>query len=174
MADPVSLGIMMAATAAGGIISAYGQEKSAAATKSMYSYQAGVDRALSGAADASARLARQSGEVDAQKAGQIARATLGRERAQAGASNIAGASKEAVGKSIQALGYENQALARARAEQTAYGESVHGASLTAEAGAKEMAGRYALEAGDIGAAASIVGAAGQVSGEWLKYKTLVA
>ncbi len=163
--------LAMVATAIGAGVQAYGHEELGKYQKGMYDYQAGVNTALAGAASTQAILARQSGEVEAQKAGMISAATKGKILAEAGASNIdpTTGSRAQVLRSQQAIGLENQALARSRAGQVAYGEDVQAASLTAQAGAEKVAGQQAVVAGDIGATASIVGGVASVSDEWYRY-----
>jgi hypothetical protein len=177
MADPITAivgGVGLASSVAGGFFGAQGAEYQAQAQANQAQYQAGVARINAQIQKQNADYAIAAGEVEAQQAGIGTRQTVGAERAAFGAGNIdvnSGSAAQVQASEI-AVGQENQSIIRANAARRAYGATVEGAMDTAQAGVYDVARTTALEAGDIGAVSSILGAAGSVSTKWLQGRNL--
>ena len=170
MADPISIAAIVGAGAsvAGAGVSAYGNLAKGQADSSMYQYQAGVAQVNAKIAQQDANYALQSGEVQGQQAGMRERQVLGATRAGFGASNVEGASKNAVISSEIQVGQQNQGIIAANAAKRAYGFEVGAASDTAQAGALGVAADTSKTAGDIGAVSSILGGVSSVSSKWMQ------
>ena len=169
--DPVSLtAISLAASAAGGGVSAFGALEQGKSQAAMYNYQAGVANLNSQIAKQNADYAVASGEVQAQESGMRTRQQVGGIIAQQGAGGLAigGGSNARVVSSQQQVGQEDQALIRSNAARTAYGYEVQGVQDTAQAALDTTAATNAKTAGDISAFGSILGTAGSVSSKWLQ------
>lgn len=171
MADPISAtvaGIGLASNVAGGVIGAIGSEQKGAAESQMYNYQAGVAKVNAQIAQQDANYALASGGVQEQEAGMRERQVIGATRAGFGASNVAGASKNAVISSEIGVGQQTQGIIAANAAKRAYGFEVGAAGDTATAGADVFAAANAKTAGGIGAVSSILGGVSSVSSKWLQ------
>lgn len=160
----------MGATAAGGAVGAVGNILSGQSQANMYNYQARVAQANAQIKQQDAAYALAAGEVEAQQSGMRTRAQVGATKVGFGAGNVAGASTQNVLQSEQDIGAQNQALIRANAAKRAYGFEVGAAGDVATAGAERIAASTSKTAAGLGAASSIIGAAGQVSSKWLQYK----
>jgi hypothetical protein len=159
-----ALPLAMVATAIGAGVQAYGAYQGGQAQKAMYNYQAGVGQALGGAEMQAANVTEYAGGRAAESqglryGGQIARGAVGY-----GAGNVAGRTVGDVRASQIALGVEAQRETMGKYAETAYGERVRGAELTAGAGLQTMAAAQAPIAGAIGAAGDIVSGFGKVAG----------
>lgn len=169
MANPIVLaGLGLGSTALGAVTSAFGSEQKGVAEAAMYNYQAGVANINAQLAKQDANYSLAAGEVSAEQAGMRQRAEIGATRAGFGASNIAGASKNAVIGSEIAVGQETQGIVRANAAKRAYGYSVGAAEDVAQAGAYTSAAATSKTAGELGAVSSILGGVGSVSSKWLQ------
>jgi len=93
MADPISLSALaiggMAASAAGGVVSALGQVMGGQSQGNMYTYQAGVAQMNTQIAKQNADYARVAGEVSAQESGMKTRAMVPRTPARSTPSRLA-------------------------------------------------------------------------------------
>lgn len=167
MADPITIAAI-GATAGGAIMGAVGSEAKGKSEAQMYNYQAGVARVNAQIATQDANYTLAAGGVQGEQAGMRERATVGATRAGFGASNVAGASKNAVVSSEIEVGQQNQGIIAANAAKRAYGFEVGAASDTATAGALDFSATNAKEAGDIGAVSSILGGVSSVSSKWLQ------
>ncbi len=170
MADPATIaaGVGMGATAAGAVTGAIGKESQGQSEAAMYSYQAGVAKVNAQIAKQDANYTLEAGGVSSQEAGMRERATVGATRAGFGASNVAGASKNAVVSSEIEVGQQTQGVIQANAAKRAYGYEVGAAGDIATAGADEIAARTSKTAGGIGAVSSILGGVGAVSSKWMQ------
>lgn len=171
MADPVTLSMIgMGAAAGGGLVSAIGNLFSGKAQSNMFKYQAGVAMANAKVAKQDAAYALSSGEVEAQQSGMKTRFQVGATKVGIASGNIdtSTGSGSKVIASETAIGQENQALIRANAAKRAYGFEVGAAEDVAQAGAFKVGAATSLISGDIGATASLLGAAGSVSSKWLQ------
>src|ERR1700689_761919 len=120
--DPVSLtAISLAASAAGGGVSAFGALEQGKSQGAIYNYQAGVANLNSQIAKQNADYAVASGEVQAQESGMRTRQQVGGIIAQQGAGGLAigGGSNARVVSSQQQVGQEDQALIRSNAARAA-------------------------------------------------------
>ncbi len=169
MAFPAVLaGVGMATSAVGAGIGAYGKYEEGQSQAAMYNYQAGVAQVNAQIAKQDANYTLQAGGVQSQEAGMRERAVIGATRAGFGASNVAGASKNAVVSSEIEVGQQTQGIIAANAAKRAYGYEVGAASDTAQAGADQFAAETSKTAGGIGAVSSILGGIGSVSSKWLQ------
>lgn len=170
MADPVTLGaIGIGTTLAGGALSAFGAEKSGAATQQMYQYQAAVAQINKNIDLQNSEYAIEQGEEQAGIEGRKGAQQFGAIRATEGASNIDVNSGSAalVQSSQRAITATDMSQIRANAAKTAYDFQVRATSDSNQATLDQIAGANAKTAGDITAAASILGTVGSVSSKWL-------
>jgi hypothetical protein len=158
----------LGATLAGGILSATGAEKSAAAQQQMYNYQAGVAKINAQIDKQNAEYARNQGEIQATQFGlKEAQQEAGIKTAQA-ASNLdvnSGSTVE-VQQSQRKLGQMDMAQIRANAAKTAYDFDVKSVMDLNQSTLDVMAGQTAKTAGDIQAMSSIIGSVGSVASKW--------
>lgn len=170
MADPITLTAVAggAASLGSGILGAVGAEKSASAQAGMYNYQAGVAQQNATLAKQDSNYTIGEGIVQGQQAGEKTRAEIGLTRAGFGASNVSGASHDAVVSSEVEIGQENEGVIQANTMKRAYGFDVKAAQDTAQAEVYQASASTAKEAGDISALSSIIGSAGSVSSKWLQ------
>ena len=166
MADPISLGLTVAAGATGAIGSIFGGQ----ANSAMYNYQAGI-------AAMNAQIARQNaayeynfGETQAQLSGMKARAGIAETRAKMGAGglDINTGTNRAVLESEVTLANYDESLTRANAARRAYGDQVEAIQDDAQSQLDRYAASTSLTAGYIGAATSILSAGGSFSSKWMQ------
>lgn len=171
MADPATLAMIgMTASAGGGLLSAFGAEKSGAAQQQMYNYQAAVAKINADIDRQNAEYALDQGERQATQYGVKAGQQRGAIIAAQGASGIAigsGSSAEVV-RSQDVLTRMDLNQIRTNAAKTSYDYSVRATSDTNQASLDVMAGENAKTAGDINAASSILSSAGSVSSKWIQ------
>jgi hypothetical protein len=171
-------------------------------TANINDYQAGVAKVNKQIADSNASYAIETGNVQAELVGEKGKADEATMEAHQASSGISMASKSsaAVRTSMVEIAQYNQDMTRANAAKTAYGYEVEAvqdkaqsglftytadtnramaANTTAAMGLAEQAipleqQAYGLagQAGDISATASLLGAAGTVSSQWMKASSL--
>lgn len=170
MTSPTAIGgVGAGASLAGGLLSAYGSEKSGAAQQQMYNYQAQVAQINSQIDLQNSEYASNQGEIQAQQYGMKASQQRGQIIADQGASGIA----VGAGSSARVVQSQNLVTAmdltqiRSNAAKVAYDYQVKSTMDTNQATLDVMAGENAKTAGDINAAASILGTVGSVSSKWL-------
>lgn len=170
MSNPALAGVGAGASAAGGILGAFGSLYQGQAQSNLYNYQAGVAQINANLAKQDANYATEAGEVSAEEAGMRGRQEIGAIRSGIAAGNIDTGSGSAsrVISSQTGITQMNEGVIRADAAKRAYGFNVKGAMDIAQAGVDTTAAATSLTAGDIGAASSIIGAAGSVSSKWLQ------
>lgn len=158
MAPPIMLMAAMGATAAGGILGAFGKLQEGQATQQMYQYKAAV-------AEQNRKYQLQAGDVAAQRKGMEERYKIGEATVAQGASglDINRGSAPLVRQGMHDVAIQEQGLIRSEFARRAYGEE-------AEAKLDIAAGKQAKYAGGIGAVSSILGAASSVSDKWLAGK----
>lgn len=155
---------------AGGILGAYGAEKSGQAQQTMYNYQAQVARINSQIDLQNRDYALNVGEIQATNEGMKLSQQAGQIRATQGASNIDVNS----GSAAQVQGSQRKIAAldltqiRSNAAKTAYDFDVKSVMDTNQASLDVMAGQNAKTAGDINAMSSILGSVSSVSSKWLQ------
>jgi hypothetical protein len=163
----------LGATLAGGIMSATGAEKSAAATQQMYNYQAGIAKINSQIDLQNADYTRNQGEIQATQFGlKEAQQEAGIKVAQS-ASNLdvnSGSSVD-VQRSQRTLGQMDLTQIRSNAAKTAYDFDVKSVMDLNQSTLDVMAGQNAKTAGDIQAASSIIGSVGSVATKWQQGST---
>jgi hypothetical protein len=164
MADPVSLavitGVSMAATAAGGAVTAAGQLQGGAAQKQRDYYLAAV-------ADQNRVYEQMLGERRAGEKGLEQAQVAGRQIAAQGASGLdvgRGSAVEVQKSQQQIAGIEQQDI-RYSAQRRAYGEQVQGELY-------KRAGDEAVTASKYAAAGTVLGTVGSVSSKWLQGRQL--
>src|SRR5262249_6943228 len=115
---------------------------------------------------------RAVGEVQAQEVGMKGRFQAGKIVTSQAASgfSVASRSSREVQESQREIIQHDEATVRANAAHRAYGQEVQAMQHEAQARADEYAADYAKTAGYIGAAASILGGASNVSSKWLQYQ----
>jgi hypothetical protein len=173
MADPVTIGIAVvgaAASFAGSMVSAAGQEYDAGAKANMLNYQKSVAMVNKNIAEQNAAYERYTGEVSAQESGMKTRYEVGVAKAtQAGSGlDVNTGSTADVRKSMQEVGYQDEALIRANAARRAYGSEVEAFTKGTDAVMYGAGATTARKMGDIGATASILGGASSVADKWLQ------
>lgn len=158
------------ATLAGGITSAIGAEKTAAATQQSYNYQAGVAQLNSKIDLQNADYARSQGETQAMQFGMKAgqqQATIRNTQAASGI-DVNSGSNAAVQASQKTLTAIDTAQIRSNAAKTAYDYDVKSTADLNQSTLDVMAGDNAITAGNYQAASSILGSVGSVSSKWLQ------
>jgi hypothetical protein len=158
---------------AGGLLSAYGSEKSGQATQQMYNYKAGVAQINSQIDLQNADYAVNQGEQQSLAYGMKESQQIGQTRAVQGASNIDvnSGSNAAVQSSEKAVGAIDTTTIRSNAAKVAYDYDTKSTMDLNQSTLDTMAGINAKTAGDISATASILGTAGSVASKWQQGKT---
>lgn len=173
MADPMTMmaGASMAASAGGGILSAFGGMEASRGKASMYRYQAGVAQINERLAREDADYTRHVGEVEAQRAGMKQRFTEGTTKATQAARGIAidRGSPTEVRESMRDVGLFDQALIRSSAARKAYGREIDATKAKLEAGMYREAADRTEDAGMMSMLGSLIGTAGSVSSKWLQW-----
>lgn len=158
---------------AGGLLSAFGAASSGQAQQQMYNYQSQVATLNAKIDQQNSEYALNQGEVQATQYGERAGQQRGGIIAAQGASGIqvgTGSAADVV-RSQKAITTMDLGQIRTNAAKTAYDFQVKGAMDTNQATLDTIAGENAKKAGDINAAASILGTAGNVSSKWLQGNT---
>ncbi len=160
----------LGATLGGGILSAFGAEKSGQAQQSMYNYQAQVAKINADIDKQNAEWELNKGQIQTQQYGMKAAQQMGQIRAAQGASNIDvnSGSNALVQSSQKTITGIDMAQIRSNAAKTAYDFDVKSTMDLNQATLDTVAGKNAKTAGDIGAASSILGTVGSVSSKWLQ------
>lgn len=189
MADPISLTALtaagasgggissilglvgMGATAAGGLVNAYGTKESADSAAAQATYQAGVAALRQQVDTQNANYALNVGEGQAQQAGMKGREIIGQEKAGAAARglDVNSGSAAATRGSEEEITQQNEAVIRADAMKKAYNFQVQGVEDTATQQLDLMGASKDITAGDIGFTGSLLGTAGSVASQWYKY-----
>jgi len=171
MADPFTWAAIGAASSiAGGAVSAMGALGKGASDQAMYNYQAGVAQLNQKIALQNAAYTQRAGGSAAYQSGLKTGAIVGQQKANQGASGVDVGSGSSLGvrQTTTSLGQLDQSLIRENYAKKAYGFETEAAVKGTEAGADVIAGQQAKKAGDITAAASILGTVGSVSSKWLQ------
>jgi len=160
--------IGIGATLAGGITSAIGAEKTAAATQQSYNYQAGVAQINSTIDLQNADYARSQGETQAMQYGLQAgqRQAQIRNTQAASGLDVNSGSAAAVQASQKTITGIDTAQIRSNAAKTAYDYDVKSTMDLNQSTLDVMAGDNAITAGNFQAASSILGSVGSVASKW--------
>lgn len=165
---PGMAGVGMGATAAGGILSAFGAYGKGQADSNMYTYQSGVAQVNKQINLQNADYARKTGEVEAQASGMKTRQQLGGiVAAQSGGGLAIGkGSNQQVVDSQESIGEYDQSIIRSNAAKKAYGFDVEASKDEAQSQMDLMAAKQSRGAGRLGAITSLLGATTSVAGKW--------
>lgn len=158
------------ATLAGGLLSAYGAQKEGAASQQMYNYQSQVAKINADIDRQNRDWTLQKGDVEARQYGMKAGQRFGAIRTQQAASGIdvnTGTAK-AVQDSQRKITTEDISMIHSNAAKVAYDYETKATMDENQSKLYTMAGEHAKEAGDIKAAASLIGTAGTVSSKWMQ------
>jgi hypothetical protein len=156
----------------GGAVSAYGSYESGQATSAAEAYQAQVAANNAKVAQTNARLDIQAGETAATNQGLKTRAQVGTEKAGQGAGGIDVNTGSAVGvrAGSEEIGQLDALTIRSNAAKQAYGQLVTATSDTAQSQLATAESGQAAEAGDIGAAGSLLSGVSTVGGNYARYQ----
>lgn len=171
--NPTTVGTVgLGTTLAGGLLSAFGAEKSGQSQQHMYQYQAQVAKINSQIDLQNRDFELQKGETQQVQYGMKAAQQRGAiVTAQAGSGiDVNSGSALAVRDSQGKITGIDLAQLRANTAKTAYDYSVRSTMDTNQASLDILAGENAKEAGDINAGASILGTVGSVSSKWMQGK----
>lgn len=149
-----------AALASAGV-SAFGQIKEGKATQAADNYQAQVATNNAAIATQKANWAAEEGEQNTSKSQMDTAAKVGAIKANQAASGVTvgeGSSADVV-QSARTAGMLDAMTIRSNAAREAYGFQVDSSNQTAQAGLDRAAGKNAVKASKIGAAATILGGA---------------
>lgn len=169
--DPFTwAGIGTAASIAGGAIGTAGALGKGAADRNQYQYQAGVALLNQNIAKQNAAYTRDVGENAAFISGRKTQGIIGQQKVTqaAGGLDVNSGTNLDVRKSTADLGQIDQTTIRQNYAKKAYGYEVEATTKGAEATGDVIAGDQASKAGNINAAASILGTASSVSSKWLQ------
>src|SRR6185312_863591 len=161
----------MAASAAGAAVSAIGSAKQGAAEANMSNYNAQVQAQDAKAAQQNAQWAGAAGEQQTEQKQLQTRATVGALKANEAAGNIDVNSGSAVDvrSSAAQLGQLDAINIRANAARQAYGYQTQATSYEAESNLDRYAANNDVTAGDIGAAGTFLGGAGNAGSNWANF-----
>lgn len=158
---------------AGGLLSAYGAEKSGQASQQMYNYQASVSKINADIDRQNSEWTLTQGETQATQYGMKAAQQRGQIVASQGASglDVNSGSNAKVQSSQKAITDIDLAQIRSNAGKTAYDYRTKATMDENQATLYTQAGANAKSAGDISALGSIIGTAGSVSSKWIQGNT---
>lgn len=172
--DPFSAtalgGLGMAASAGGGVLSAFGSLMSGDANASAYRYKSGLALMNQRINKQNASWASEAGETNAMESGLKSRQDIaGTKVHQAGSgfdvnSGTASEVRDTQGKTAEF----DENMIRYDASKTAYGYEAKASADEAESHMMNAAADNASKAGKIGAFTSILGGASSVSSKWLQ------
>jgi hypothetical protein len=171
MASPSTVGtIGLGSTAAGGVLSAFGNVFSGMSQNKMYKYQAQVARINSQIDLQNADYARNKGEIDSVQYGMKAAQRRGQITAAQGASglDVHGGSATDVRASQQKVSQMDMNQIRSNAAKTAYDFTVQSVNDLNQAGLYDKAAKNSVTSGILNGLGSIIGTAGSVSSKWLQ------
>lgn len=173
MADPISAMAVasLVGTAVGGGVSAYGAYQGGQAQRNMFNYQSRVAQINAGIAGNQAQSEFAAGDIRAQQSGLKTGERMGLTRAgiAAGGLDLGSGSARRVLSSEAELGQFEQGTIRNTGFRQAYGYQVGQFGDVAQSNIDVAAGQGAVQAGDISAIGSILGAATSVSDKWTKF-----
>jgi hypothetical protein len=150
------------------MVSARGEMAKGQADQAMYNYQAGVAQMNSQIARKNAEYALKVGGSEAYRSGVKTGQEVGQMKAIQGASgvNVNTGTTKALRDTQTKVGQLDQQTIRENYAKKAYGYEVESETKKAEVGANIQAGKFAEEAGNTRAFASILGTVGSVASKW--------
>lgn len=158
----------LGASLAGGMLSAYGAQKDASATQSMYNYRAQVSRINADINRQNAAWARDKGERETVQYGMKAAQQRGgiiTAQAASGLDVNTGSAKQ-VRESQQKIVDMDTSQIRSNAAKIAYDYETKAVMDDNQSTLDIMSGKHAKQAGDIKALGSILGTVSTVSSKW--------
>lgn len=163
----------LGASLAGGILSAYGNAQSGAATQQAYNYRAQVARLNADIDRQNAEWERTKGETEATQYGLKAAQQRGAIKVAQAASNldVNSGSNADVRASQEKIKDMDLATIRSNAAKVAYNYETQAVMDENQAKLDELTGAQAKKAGNIAALGSIIGTASTVSAKWQTGKT---
>lgn len=174
MADPFTLaitaGVGAAASAGGGILSAFGQKGKAEAEAQQYQVKSAIAKRNAAIQRQNALWTRQSTEQNAEREGLTTAFTIGKQKTAqaAGGFDVNTGSYADVRESTQKIGQRNVDLMRTEGRRKAIGYE-QGAELSEIEGVMDIqASQNAKKAGDLAFWSTLVGTAGSVADKWSK------
>lgn len=173
MADPVTMMAVgsMAATAGGGIMSAFGSRDASYGKADMYLYQAGVADINRKISLENADYARKVGDVEQQQYGMKAadqRAKILTAQSGRGFDVTQGA-PAMVRESQEDISTFDQAMIQHNAARKAYGYEVEASKYAAEGEMDKRAAAQTRKAGETNFIGSLIGTAGSVASKWMQF-----
>lgn len=167
MCEPVSIAAGIAIVA-GAAISAYGQKKAGDAAKAAGDYNAAVARNNAILSQRAAKDAEARGKVEAQKQQTLTDAAIARSRAAFAAAgvDVNTGSPLDVQADIGAAGKQDELAIRQNARREALGFYAQANDFTSRGQLAQFEGAAAQQAGNIGAAGTLLSSAGSVAGKW--------
>lgn len=173
MADPVTAGVSMGLSAAGGIIGGIGAKQEAEGKASMYRYKAGVAMLNKQINEQNAKWATQVGDIQAQQAGLKGKAQTAETKVVQSASGFdvnSGSNKRVRDTQTSVTQYQENVI-RWDAAKTSYGYETKATMDKAEADLDMMASEQSSKAGDIAMWTSFINGASNVSSKWMQGKS---
>lgn len=160
----------LGASLAGGLLSAFGAEKSGQASQASYNYQAQVARINADIDRQNSEWTLTKGETEATQYGMKAAQQGSQIKASQGASglDVNSGSNVNVQQSQKKITDIDLAQIRSNAGKTAYDFRTKATMDENQATLDVMAGENAKSAGDLNALGSIIGTAGSVSTKWMQ------
>ncbi len=173
MADPVTLGVM-AATAAGGIISGIGQADSANSQAAAFRYKSGVALLNKQINEQNANWATQAGDIQAEESGMKSRQEIGETKVVQAASgfDVNSGTNEKIREDQTTVAAFNQNVIRWDAAKTSFGYETKAVMDTAESNLDQMSATGVEKAGQIEMIGSFINAAGSVGSKWMQAKSV--
>lgn len=152
-------------------VSAYGSYESGQAQAQAAAYQAQVAANNAAVARENASMESAAGEAAATTKGLQTRATVGKEKAYAGASGIDvnTGSTANVRAGTEEMGMLDALTIRSNAAKQAWAQEVQSTSDTAQSQLLQYEGQQAATAGEIGAVGSLLSGASTVGGNYLRW-----
>src|SRR5712664_13396 len=175
MVDPItaSVGIGMAASAAGGILGGIGAKQSGEANAAAYHYKAGVALINKQINEQNASWATQAGGTKAMISGLKSRQQIASTKVvQSGSGfDVNSGSNERVRDTQTDVAQYDQNVISWDAAKTAWGYETKATTDVAEANLDQMAAKTSEEAGTLGMWGSFISGAGNVAGKWMQGKS---
>lgn len=173
MGDPLTMAISAGTSLIGSAVSAAGSEATGKAQAENLQYQAQVAANNAEISKRNADLDIQAGEVAASNTGLKTRAAVGAEKAAQGGNGIDSntGSAVAVRAGTESMGLLDAMTVRSNAAKQAYSQQVQATNETEQAQLDKQGAAQAKQAGDIGAASSLLGGVSSVASKYAGWMT---
>jgi hypothetical protein len=165
------LGVSLAATAIGTVVSAQQAKAQGQAAANQAAYQGAVARNNQILSERAAEDAIQRGGVEESRSRMETARLIGRQRAALAASGqvVDAGSALNITSDTAGLGELDAQTIRSNAEREAYNLRIQGSNFGSEATLKEMSGRQALTDARYNVAGTLLSGAGTVANKWYNY-----